>query len=304
MTFDNQVHADFDHARRKASWRSVINRLTGRRSELLRFEEVRHQLRAQGRHDAGARPVLLDAIVGSVGRYRDFDTAFLPLQTQTKRRWLSIDRAHYDDLVLPPVELYRLGETYFVKDGNHRVSVARERGQMYIDAVVIELHAPVPIGSLSELEDWIGQQDAVEFLSTTQLLVLRPTAQVLLTLPGQYEQLLEHISVHRWFLGIESEREIPYAEAVTSWYDRVFLPIVEGIRDAAMLREFPKRTEADLYLWLIEHLWYLREAGELDETAPLDEAARSYADAYADSFSTRPRRRLARALRRRLTSGD
>jgi len=179
MTFDNQVHADFDHARRKASWRNVINRLTGRRSELLRFEEVRRQLRAQGRHDAGARPVLLDAIVGSVGRYRDFDTAFLPLQTQTKRRWLSIDRAHYDDLILPPVELYQLGEVYFVKDGNHRVSVARERGQVYVDAVVIELHAPVPIGSLAELEDWIGQQDAVEFLSKTQLLVLRPAAQVL-----------------------------------------------------------------------------------------------------------------------------
>jgi len=303
MTFDNQVHADFEHARRKASWRSVINRLMGRRTELLRFEEVRRQLRAQGRHDAGARPVLLDAIVGSVGRYRDFDTAFLPLQTQTKRRWLSIDRAHYDDLALPPVELYRLGEVYFVKDGNHRVSVARERGQVYVDAVVIELHAPVPIGSLAELEDWIGQQDAVEFHSATQLLFLRPEAQVQLTVPGQYEQLLEHISVHRWFLGIESDREIPYAEAVASWYDRVYVPIVEGIREASMLREFPKRTEADLYLWLIEHLWYLREAGELDETASLDEAARFYADAYAESFSPRASRRLARAFRRKPTAG-
>src|SRR5579859_1174200 len=174
MTLDHQVHADFEHARRKASWRSVINRLTGRRTELLRFEEVRRQLRAQGRHAAGARPVLLDSIVGSVGRYRDFDTAFLPLQSQTKRRWLSINRAHYEDLTLPPVELYKLGETYFVKDGNHRVSVARERGQVYVDATVIEIHAAVPIGSLAELEEWIGQQDAVEFLSTTQLLALRP----------------------------------------------------------------------------------------------------------------------------------
>lgn len=297
MSFDQQVHADFDHARRKASWRNVIGRLTGRRTELLRFEEVRRQLRAQGRHDAGSRPVRLDAIVGSVGRYRDFDTAFLPIQTQTKRRWLSIDQAHYEDLTLPPVELYQLGETYFVKDGNHRVSVARERGQVFVDAVVTELHAPVPIGSLGELEDWIERQDAVEFLATTQLLDVRPAAQVRLTLPGQYEQLVEHISVHRWFLGVETDREVPYAEAVASWYDRVYLPIVEGIREASMLREFPRRTETDLYLWLIEHLWYLREAGELDENAPLDEVARS----YADDFSTRPTRRLARALRRRLT---
>ena len=97
---------------------------------------------------------------------------------------------------------------------------------------------------------------------------MRPAAQVLLTLPGQYERLLEHISVHRWFLGIERQREIAYPEAVGSWYDRVYMPIVEGIREAEMLREFPKRTEADLYLWLIEHLWYVRQAGELDENAP------------------------------------
>jgi hypothetical protein len=114
-----------------------------------------------------------------------------------------------------------------------------------------------------------------------------------LTLPGQYELLLEHISVHRWFLGIESEQEVAYSDAVASWYDRVYLPIVEGIREAAMLSDFPKRTEADLYVWLIEHLWYLREAGELDEETPLDEAARS----YASRFSRRPRRLLARVLR-------
>jgi hypothetical protein len=181
-----------------------------------------------------------------------------------------------------------------VKDGNHRVSVARERGQHFVDAVVIELHAPVPIGSLEELEAWIGQQDAVAFLSTTHLLELRPEAQVLLTLPGQYERLLEHISVHRWFQGIEADREIPYDEAVASWYDRVYLPLVEGIREAGILRDFPRRSEADLYLWLIEHLWYLRESGDLDEAAPLDAAARS----YADGFSPRTTRRIARAIRR------
>jgi hypothetical protein len=294
MRVDNQVHADFEHARRKASWRGLISRLTGRRNELLRFEEVRHQLRAQGRHDGGSRPVPLDAIVGSVGRYRDFDAAFLPVQTQTKRRWLNIDRAHYEELSLPPVELYQLGETYFVKDGNHRVSVARERGQVFVDAMVIELHAPVPIGSLEELQEWIRQQDAVAFLDTTHLLELRPHAQVLLTVPGQYERLVEHISVHRWFLGIEGEREIAYDEAVASWYDRVYLPLVEGIREADILGEFPGRSEADLYLWLIEHLWYLREAGELPDAAPLDVAART----YADGFSPRTTRRIARAIRR------
>lgn len=293
MSFDHQTSEDFSRARLKAAWRRVISRLTGRRNELLRFDEVRRQLRAQGQHYAGARAVPLAAIVGSIGRYHDFDSAFLPRQNQTRGRWLNIDRAHYEELALPPVELYGLGETYFVKDGNHRVSVARERGQEFIDANVIELEAPVPIGSLEDLEEWIRQEDAVGFLSSTQLLKVRPDAHVLVTLPGQYEQLLEHIEVHRWFLGIEAEHEIPYLDAVASWYDRVYLPIVEGMREAGMLREFPQRTEADLYLWLIEHLWYLREAGEINADEPLDEAART----YGEQFSQRPGRRVRAAWR-------
>jgi hypothetical protein len=294
MSFDEQVRADYDMARLKAAWRQIVNRLARRRNELLQFEEVRRQLRAQGQHYAGLRSVPLAAIVGSIGRYRDFDSAFLPRQSQTKSRWLNIDRAHYEDLELPPVELYGIGETYFVRDGNHRVSVARERGQEFVDAVVIELSAPVPVGSLRDLEEWIRREDAVAFLSTTRLMQVRPSAEVLLTLPGQYEQLLEHISVHRWFLGIEAGQEIPYDVAVGSWYDRVYLPLVEAIREADVLKEFPQRTAADLYLWLIEHLWYLREASELDEDQPLDVTART----YAERFSQRPRRRVARAVRR------
>src|SRR5437899_11867904 len=189
MSVDHLVHGDYQHARRKASWRQVISRLTGRRNELLRFDEVRLRLRAQGRHAAGSRAVDLEAIVGSVGRYRDFDAVFLPRQTQTKHRWLNIDRAHYEDVALPPVELYQLGATYFVKDGNHRVSVARQRGQLFIDARVIEVHALVPITSLGELEDWICRQDAVDFMDRTRLLQLRPEARVELTLPGQYQKL-------------------------------------------------------------------------------------------------------------------
>jgi hypothetical protein len=94
-------------------------------------------------------------------------------------------------------------------------------------------------------------------------------------------------------MGIEADQEIPYLDAVASWYDRVYLPLVEGIRDAGILKEFPNRTESDLYLWLIEHLWYLREAGEIDEDEPFDEAART----YAERFSQRPGRRMRAAWR-------
>jgi hypothetical protein len=299
MAIEQAIDADYDHARRKAAWRSLILPLVRRRNELLRFDDVRRRLRAQGRHALGCRQVPLAAIVGSVGRYRDFDAAFLPRRSQTKPRWVSIDRAHYQEASLPPVELYKLGETYFVKDGNHRVSVARERGQAFIDAVVVDVESPVPIAGPAELEAWLERQDAVDFLAATCLLELRPRADVRLTLCGQYEKLLEHISVHRWLLGVELAREIPYDEAVGSWYDRVYAPVVEGIRQADLQREFPKRTEADLYVWLIEHLWYLRQAGELDEDVPLSAAART----FGAGFSSRPRRRLARLVRSVLVSG-
>jgi hypothetical protein len=196
---------------------------------------------------------------------------------------------------LPPVELYRIGETYFVKDGNHRVSVAREHGQVFVDAVVTELHAPVPIGSVAELEGWLRRQDAVAFLSQTHLLELRPDARIELTLPGHYARLLEHIAVHRWFAGIEAGRPVIYTEAVASWYDRVYSPLVDAIRETHILRDFPQRTEADLYLWLSEHLWYVHQAGYLEDAMPVDAVAR----AFATRFSSRLRRRLARLIQAR-----
>jgi hypothetical protein len=272
-------------------------RLVRRRNELLRFDDVRRNLKAHAHGALGVYQVPLDAIVGSVGRYHDFDAAFLPRQSQTKGRWLSIDRAHYEDVDLPPIELYKLGETYFVKDGNHRVSVARERGQLFIDAVVVDVQAPVPIASLAQLEKWLEQQDAVEFFAATRLLRLRPMADLRLTLCGQYEKLLEHISVHRWLLGQERDHPIAYDEAVAHWFDHAYTPVVEAIREADLPSDFPERTHADLYVWMSEHLWYLREAGELQEATPLSAVARTFADCFRSQSEPRGLRLLRSLLR-------
>lgn len=287
------VHQDFERARRKARWRALLKRLRRCNNALLSFEEIRRGLRAQVQHYGGLHQVSIHQIVGSVSRYHDFDRAFLPRRTTTRDRWEGIDRAYYEDTALPPIELYRLGETYFVKDGNHRVSVARERGQEFIDAYIIELEAPVPITSIEELEEWVRRQDALDFLTRTRLVRLRPQARVELTLCGQYEKLLEHIEVHRWFLGIERQRPVGWEEAVTSWYDRVYAPLAGIIHRSGVLREFPGRTTADLYLWVIEHRWFLQQAGLLDEHKPLEDSVRD----YAAQFSGRTTRRLSRLAR-------
>jgi hypothetical protein len=281
-----QVANDFGRALSKARWRNLAAKLTRRSNGLLAFDDVRQRLRAQGQHFGGFRTVPIDQIVGSVSRYRDFDRAFLPRHAVTRHRWQSIDRAYYEDANLPAIELYQLGETYFVKDGNHRVSVAREQGQRFIDAWVIELHVPVAIGSLKDLETWVRKQDALDFIARTQL------HDVEVTLCGQYEKLLEHIEGHRWFLGTERNACVPWAEAVRSWYDNVYCAVVKVVRDSGVLAEFPGRTEADLYIWLIEHQWFLRERGD---DAPL----RDVIQGFVSAFSPRWRWRWERLLQPR-----
>ena len=148
MGYPNDLaRQDFDRAVSRAFWRRILARLTRENNELLPFDEIREQLPIRGQHYRGLQEVPVDKILGSLGRYRDFDRAFLPIQTRTKARWISIDRAHYEEIILPPVELYQIGEVYFVRDGNHRVSVARERGQTYIDAFVTRDRYPGVVNS-------------------------------------------------------------------------------------------------------------------------------------------------------------
>lgn len=139
--FDQLALLDFAHAAHRAFWRDWLSRLIRKNNNLLPFEQVRRHLSFKGQHQRGLYAVPLDKIVGSVNRYLDFDRAFFPRQSRTRDRWLSIDKAYYQDIALPPVELLKIGEMYFVSDGHHRVSVARMWGQEFIDALVTEINA-------------------------------------------------------------------------------------------------------------------------------------------------------------------
>jgi hypothetical protein len=164
----------------------------------------------------GVQSVPLAQIIGSVDRYRGFDRRFLPTQSHTEDRWRRISRAWYEDVNLPPVLLYKIGEAYFVVDGNHRVSVARERGQVYIDAEVREVESRVPVTPDIRAEDLQLLGDRVEFLERTQLDRVHPEANVKPTVLGGYDRLLEHICVHRYFMGLDLKRPVSEEEAVTT----------------------------------------------------------------------------------------
>lgn len=136
---------DFEHAMYKTFWRDLLSWLTRKCNHLLSLDQICHCLPFTRQRYLGLQVVCLDKIVGSAGRYHDFDRAFFPRHPHLKDRWMSINKAYYKQRTLPPVELVKIGEVYFVSDGNHRVSVARARGQEFIDAYVSEIDTPISV---------------------------------------------------------------------------------------------------------------------------------------------------------------
>ncbi len=288
----------FFEARRKANWELLLARLRGTSAELLPYEEVRRMLQANTGSERGLHDIPIAAIVGSVSRYTDFTRSFLPRQDQDKSRWTKVKVAMEGDQGLPPIEVYQIGQVYFVKDGNHRVSIAREMGATTIQAYVTEVHSKAPLTPDVQADDLILKAEYVTFLSHTHLDDLRPEAMLTVTAPGMYAVLENHIQVHRYYMGLDLHRDIGEAEAVTHWYDTVYLLVSDIIHRLDLLAAFPGRTETDLYLWLAEHRESLRES------LGWEVSASAAAADLAEQFSPTPAHIIARVgekLRETLT---
>ncbi len=266
---------DFSLARLKGFLNRLGSMVWGRPNELLSYEQVKERLRLGGPIYRGVETVPLNAIVGSLNRYQDFDRAFMPMKNGTAYRWENVDLAFYQHKDLPPVVLYKVGQVYFVVDGHHRVSVARERGQQDIEAEVRECKSRVNLTPDLKPEDLVILGEKVEFLERTRLDKLRPRARVRLTIVGGFDRMAEHIAVHKYFMGIDLKRVISDEDAVCHWYDTVYVPIVKVIRQSKILEEFPGRTEADLYLWILDREQYLSQVRGQALQAPED-AARDF----------------------------
>ncbi|RME85010.1 MAG: transcriptional regulator [Caldilineae bacterium] len=299
-----QASERFRHAHFQAMLEDWRARIRGRRSDLLSYEEVRSIL--EGRESSGLpelKEVPLEKIVGSVGRYRDFTQAFLPRNEALYDRWRQVDAAMNSLSGTPPVELYQVGELYFVRDGNHRVSVARARGDKVIEAYVTRVQVPFPVeaDNVDELNDWLIRAGEELLMRRTRLREYYPDADLTLTEPGRYRQIDEQIRVHRWYLGENLGREVSYEEAVKSWYENVYLPLAREIEESGILKEFPNRTVTDLYLWICHHREELRERFDVSLT---EKAAVS---TFASVYSDKPLGKVwkgARLAVTRLTAGE
>ncbi|HEY60347.1 MAG TPA: hypothetical protein G4N92_06650 [Anaerolineae bacterium] len=131
-----------------------------------------------GQYDAGLKEIPIEKVIGSVNRYYDFDDAFLPRQTHTRGRWENIDKAFLCDVTLPPVKVYEIGSFYFVKDGNHHVAVAKEKGQKFIDTNMIIIEVPYKIDEDFNINSLILKKELAKFYEQTNLANLHPSVHI------------------------------------------------------------------------------------------------------------------------------
>jgi len=275
----------FQNARMRAFWNEVISLVRGKPAELLSFEDIRARLRLREESYLGLQDVPLDKILGSVGRYRDFTRGFLPKTAKMQERWSRVYAQATGMTGLPPIELYKVGEAYFVRDGNHRVSVARQLGSQTIQSHVTELPTTIMVHAGMSPDDLDELGAYAEFLDFVRLPYTRPHHQSMqLSEPSRYSDLLGHIHVHRDVMQQAIGKDITLDEAAADWYDNVYRPALTLIRKYDVLRHGQGRTEGDLYLWMIDHL---REVQESLETSGDPKTSKRFSDALVDFLSTR-----------------
>jgi hypothetical protein len=272
----------WERARRAAFVQDVLATFTQHPAALLPFEEVRQKLQLSNTRYLGLQNVPLDHIVGSVDRYQDFTRAFFPRLDHLQDRWRRIDRLMTSGRGIPPIELYKVGQVYFVRDGNHRVSVARHHNMPTIEAHVWEYKTHVPLEPDTDIDELLCKTAHAAFLERTDIDRLCPDLHIKLTQPDGYAALLCEIEAFQQVLSRIDEREMPFDEAVMLWGEMRYTPIVEIIRQRHVLQEFPGRSEADLYLWLCRNQ---KELEARYQGLVLMEAA---ADDLASRFSETP----------------
>jgi hypothetical protein len=278
---DVQASQDFNKARNRALLSRIQNFMNTEKDTLLSFYDVKKILKPKNEVYQGMKTVPIKLIVGSEGRYRDFNKYFLPRSEFLRARWERVDKAQIRDIPLPAIQLYEIGGAYFVRDGNHRVSVARSQGVEEIDAEVISLSTEItitPSMTADELEEAVIEYEKNLFYEKTQFGELTGDDKLIFTQPGRYDEIYNHIMVHKYYLNQNRHEEIPFAEALVSWYKNVYSPIVKIINDDMLCLNFPGRSPGDLYVWIVSHWDFLKKKNGLSFS--VSAAARDFSDRY------------------------
>lgn len=255
MSWD-PLPSTFEKARRREAYRRFARIVTGHEaSHLLPLDAVKDRLGFFEQSYVGIRAIPLKAIVGTTGRGSDFDKDFLPRRGDLKERWTRVERA-FPEGGWPPIVAYKLGNSYFVVDGHHRVAIARQRRNEFIDAEVTELRTRYELPDGADIGLIIFREQQQHFMRHSGLDRARPEARIEFSQPHRYVELLELVRLHGYHLMRDREEIIPIEEIAADWYDKVYAPTVQEIHKERLQEAWPGQTEADLWL----HIWQRRRA--------------------------------------------
>ena len=249
MATINSSKTHFNNVRFRSFFKSIYTLLKKEDDCLPSLHDIVDITKAKNERYIGLREIPLDNIIGSEGRYEDFNKNFFPKNDALEPRWSAIDNIMEQNKPLPPISVFKIDDFYFVRDGNHRVSVAKSRKQAFIDAEVTEYEIDVPITKELTIKDRFKIQEQVNFLDATGLNKLGKGFNIKLSRPRSYRLLLNIIQLFAGPLEEYHEKKMTLPEVAKEWYYSIFLPFAEGAYLDDLLGKFPNRTTGDLYVW-------------------------------------------------------
>lgn len=283
MNFEQaQTEEDFAKARNKAFFNEIQHLLSPEEASLISLNDVKQLIRPINETYLGMKVIPIDKIIGSEGRYKDFDNNFFPKSSHLRNRWEHVDEAAIKSITLPPIKVYEIDGLYFVRDGNHRVSVAKARGTEFIDAEVVTLQSEIKLKKPNNMNDIVKQIINYEkrlFYAETSFGDITDFWCLDFSRAGRYDVIYNHILTHKYFLNQRQEEEVSMEDAILSWFTKVYVPIISTIQKKKILKKFPKRTYSDLYVWIVRYWDDLKHKFGNNEI-PIDLAVEDFTKKY------------------------
>jgi hypothetical protein len=283
---------DFGRARRQRALSRLSKRLRGEPGDvnvILPFEEVVEALGRRGERSLGLQVIDLDSIVGTVDRGREFDRSFRPTSGKVRARWERIAEAQRRGKSMPPIDVYRIGELHFVKDGHHRVSVARALGHDTIDAYVTEVITEVGPEREITLADLPLKSHERLF---HERVPLPPEARERIKPSSRSAYACLAEGVEAWgFRLMQACGEFMTREQVAeAWFREEYEPVTEMLREAGIAAS---GNETDAYMAVVSLRYLLLRTHQWDESVldALREEMRS--PSWEDTEVKRLRRSLS-----------
>ena len=259
----SQTDEDFHKAHNKAMFNELQHFLNPDEAMLISFSDIKKMLKPKNEVYKGMMVVPIQKIVGSEGRYHDFDNRFFPRSLHLKTRWEHIDMAHIQDINLPPISLYELGGLYF---GDNLAKMTKQ----VINYEKRVFYTETNFGDITDY--WL-----LDFSTT-----------------GQYDVIYNHILTHKYYINMNKSDEISLEEAIISWFNTVYMPVIAVIDKHHVMRYFKRRTKADMYVWLIKYWDELKQ--KFNSEIPLDTVADYITNTYGLSFRRKVWNKIAQIL--------